>query len=147
MNEDSPIHKNLSTHQNNKDDIIDSFAPMIDNLQNMNRRNPADSTHQDNKDVIMDSFAPMIDNLQNINRRNPADSTCIRCIRRKFFCIVLFFLSIIMVMNFMNTVLEKLSQEDVQQIYKSMTKLLKKLPFSLTNMRNITVDTVYNQIQ
>jgi hypothetical protein len=113
MNEENKIHKNLSTHQ-------------IDN------------------DVVIDSFSPMLDTLQNMNRKNPADSTCTRFIRRKFFCIVVFFLSAIMAMNFLSTVLEKLSQDDVQQIYRSMTQLIKKIPF--TNMKNITVENLYNKI-
>ena len=115
MNEESKIHKNLQTHQNDNDVIIDSLSPMLDTLQNM-------------------------------NRKNPADSTCTRYIRRKFFCIIVFVLCTIMIVNFMNTVMEKLSQDDVQQIYRSITQLVKKLPFQLVNSRNNTVETVYDQI-
>jgi hypothetical protein len=100
-------------------------------------RNVPNKEHFLNTDTIIHSFTPMLDNLQNIKNDNRTDdSTCTRFVRKKFVCIIIFLLTLMVFMNFFNTITEKLSQDDVQQIYKSMLKYMKKIPQVMSN--NIT---------
>ena len=112
MNEESNIIKNLSnkTHKNDSDIIIDSLSPMLETFQIMNK---------------------------NDNRN--ADSTCTRFVRKKFMCIIVFLITFMVAINFFNTITEKLSQENVQDIYGTMVQLMKKIPqLSILRVKNIT---------
>jgi hypothetical protein len=98
------------------------------------------SNKQPETDIFIHSFTPMLDTLhQNLNIDNSNDSLCTRFIRKKFFCIMCFFMVIIICMHFFNTVTEKLSQNDVQQIYRGMAQVIKKIS-KLNN--TITPDTM-----
>jgi Fe2+ transport system protein B len=97
-------------------------------------------THQKDTDIYMHSFTPMLDTLQNLNNKNDsniADSTCTRFVRKKFMCIILFLVTIMVIMNFFTTVTEKLSQENVQDIYGTMVQVIKKILPNAKNGTNI----------
>jgi len=89
--------------------------------------------HVLNTDTLIHSFTPMLDTLQNINKNDNKsdDSTCTRFVRKKFICIIIFLLTLMVFMNFFNTITEKLSQDDVQQIYQSVAKFVMKIPLNL----------------
>lgn len=98
--------------------------------------------HKKDTDVYIHSFTPMLDTLQNLSAKNDndiADSTCTRFVRKKFLCIILFLVTIMVIMNFFNTVTEKLSQENVQDIYGTMVQVIKKIPqFMISKSKNGT---------
>jgi hypothetical protein len=94
----------------------------------------SNKTHKDDTDVYIHSFTPMLETLQNMNKNDNsiADSTCTRFVRKKFMCIVLLLITVMVIMNFFNTVTEKLSQENVQDIYGTMVQVMKKIPQLMT---------------
>lgn len=106
----------------------------------------SNKTHKTDTDIFIHSFTPMLDTLQNINKNdnNVADSTCTRFIRKKFMCIIIFLFTLIVIMNFFNTVTEKLSQENVQDIYGSLIQIVKKIPQFITRKNaNTTLHELY----
>lgn len=102
----------------------------------------SNKTHKNDTDIIIHSFTPMLDTLhQTMNKydHDNADSTCTRFLRKKFYCIVIFLILLIVAMNFFNTVTEKLSQENVQDIYGTVVQVLKKIPnYLIPKAKNIT---------
>jgi ABC-type phosphate/phosphonate transport system permease subunit len=108
MNEDN-ILKNVSIKDPNPDTFIHSFTPMLDTLQHFQKKD---------------------------NRND--DSTCTRFVRKKFICIIIFLLTLMVCLNFFNTVTEKLSQDDVQQIYKGMSRFMRKMPQLIATKVNST---------
>jgi len=99
------------------------------NEDNILKNLPIKDNQRLNTDTLIHSFTPMLDTLQNINKNDNRidDSACTRFIRKKFVCIIIFLLTLMVFMNFFNTITEKLSQDDVQQIYKSTVKYMKKI--------------------
>jgi hypothetical protein len=106
-------------------------------------RNVSTQPNRDESELFLHNFTPMIDTLQNMNKNNPADSTCTRVIRKKFFCICVFFMTIITIMYFCTTVVDKLSQNDIQHLYKSITQFARK--FTPIMSKNNTIEyTTYD---
>lgn len=102
-------------------------------------KNLSNKTHKDDTEVYIHSFTPMLDTFQKMNDNQIADSTCTRFIRKKFFCIIVFLITLIVIMNFFTTVTEKLSQDNVQDIYGMIGQIMKKIPqYLIPNTKNIT---------
>jgi hypothetical protein len=94
-------------------------------------------------------FRDTIDNVIDSEATND-DSMCHRFLRKKFICIVIFFLACITALNAFTTVTEKLSDEHVSQIYSLLAKNIKKLSKTLTKMSNNTnfynITSMYDNI-
>jgi hypothetical protein len=102
-------------------------------------KNLSNKTPKDDTEVYIHSFTPMLDTFQKMNDNQIADSTCTRFIRKKFFCIIVFLITLIVIMNFFTTVTEKLSQDNVQDIYGMIGQIMKKIPqYLIPNTKNIT---------
>jgi hypothetical protein len=89
------------------------------------------------------NFTPMIDTLQNMNQNNPADSTCTKFVRKKFICICIFFMTLMTIMSLLTTITEKLSQNDVQQIYRGFVQVIRKVA-PITYKNNTTEYALYD---
>ena len=55
-------------------------------------------------------------------KNDPNDSLCTRYIRKKFLCIMTFLFSIIAAMQILNTVVNKLSNDDITSLYGHILK-------------------------
>jgi hypothetical protein len=126
------LKSNFSLHLKMNKDII---------LKNLSNKEDSLDT-----DTIIHSFTPMLDTLQNTikNDNKNDDSTCTRIVRKKFICIIIFLLTLIVFMNLFNTVTEKLSQDDVQEIYQSLTKFIRKIPPITTRANTTNIATTLN---
>lgn len=104
---------------NKKDNILKNL-PIKTNCEDSN-----------NSEIFIHSFTPMLEKtVENMNKnadQNPTDSTCTRFVRKKFICIIVFFMAIITMLNFFGAVTEKLSEENVQQIYRGLSTIMKKI--------------------
>jgi hypothetical protein len=113
---------------------MNDFNEDIKTNKNLSNKTPKDDT-----EVYIHSFTPMLDTFQKMNDNQIADSTCTRFIRKKFFCIIVFLITLIVIMNFFTTVTEKLSQDNVQDIYGMIGQIMKKIPqYLIPNTKNIT---------
>jgi hypothetical protein len=101
------------------------------NEENINTRLSNKNGQNMESEIIIQPFLPMIEDTMK-KCKNTQDTinndTCTRFVRKKFMCIILFLIMIIIGINFFNTITEKLSQENVQDIYKTMTQMMKKIP-------------------
>jgi hypothetical protein len=97
----------------------------IDNIL----KNVPIKTNEDSTDITIHSFTPMLDQtLEKMNKYdNPNDSTCTKFIRKKFICIIVLLMALITMMNLFGAITEKLSHQDVQQIYRGMAYVVKKV--------------------
>jgi hypothetical protein len=102
--------------------------------------------NREESDSFLHNFTPMIDTLQNMNQSNPADSACTKFIRKKFICICIFFMTVMTIMYFFTSVTEKLSQNDVQQIYRGFVQVIRKIaPNTPLTYKNNSIEyTLYD---
>ena len=102
------------------------------NEEKMNTTLSNQKGHKTDTDIIIQPFLPMIEDTMNkcSNGKDTINtaSTCTRVIRKKFMCIMLLMILTIIALNFFNTVTDKLSQENVQDIYQTMTQMIRKIP-------------------
>ncbi len=97
-------------------------------------------------DRKIDIETPMIQTTTQYNKtaeRANVDSTCTRFVRKKFVCIIIFLMAIIAIMNFFGAVTEKLSQENVQQIYRGMAHIFHKFNHMYQNNTLNTMNTLH----
>ena len=75
---------------------------------------------EDSEEKTYESFIPMISNF---STPKTDDSTCTRCVRKKFVCIIVFLIAIIACCQLLNTILSKISLNDVDNVSQLATKL------------------------
>lgn len=89
------------------------------------------------KNILVNKNEKMLTNENNIEN----DSLCTKFIRKKFLCIMTFLFTVIAVMHVLNTIVSKLSGDDISSLYghilTSVEKLMMKSSFLKTNSSEI----------
>lgn len=80
---------------------------------------PFNAKIADLKQSAINEISPMELDVSPIDRKTAekSENLCIRCIRKKFICLVVFFLALISIANILNTFIGKLSENDVSAMY------------------------------